>query len=117
MSPFFTIYGAGLLILQYLSGFKIAFNDMNFTVSNKTMKQIGIRIDDFQPAMNSLLIKVKKKQIQLELSFHFLVVLYDDFLVNSSTIYQRKTCDERRTRRRLDIFENFLRKKLSRKTN
>ena len=60
MSPFFTIYGAGLLILQYISGFKIKFIDFNFSYSNETMKQIGIRIDDFQPAMNFLLIKVNR---------------------------------------------------------
>jgi hypothetical protein len=58
MSPFFTIYGGILLILQYLVGFKVSFDQLNFAYDNQTMEQIGIRINDFQPAFNSLLIKV-----------------------------------------------------------
>jgi len=58
MSPFFTIYGGILLILQYLVGFKVSFEQLNFAYDNQTMEQIGIRINDFQPAFNSLLIKV-----------------------------------------------------------
>ncbi|CAF1290556.1 unnamed protein product, partial [Rotaria sordida] len=57
MSPFFTIYGGILLILQYLVGFKISFNQLNFAYDRRTMEQIGIRIDDFQPAFIPLLLK------------------------------------------------------------
>ncbi|CAF2675030.1 unnamed protein product [Rotaria sp. Silwood2] len=57
MSPFFTIYGGTLLILQYLVGFKISFNQLNFAYDRRTMEQIGIRIDDFQPAFIPLLLK------------------------------------------------------------
>jgi len=58
MSPFFTIYGGILLILQYLVGFKVSFDQFNFAYDRQTMKQIGIDINDFQPAFNPLLIKV-----------------------------------------------------------
>ncbi len=57
-SPFFTIYGGILLILQYLSGFKLSFDTFNFAYDRQTMEQIGIRINDFQPAFISLFIKV-----------------------------------------------------------
>ncbi|CAF4509747.1 unnamed protein product [Rotaria sp. Silwood1] len=57
MSPFFTIYGGILLILQYISGFRISFNQLNFAYDRRTMEQIGIRIDDFQPAFIPLLLK------------------------------------------------------------
>ncbi len=59
MSPFFTIYGGILLILQYFAGFKIGFEQLNFEYSRRTMEQIGISINDYQPAINPLLIKVK----------------------------------------------------------
>lgn len=58
MSPFYTIYGGILLILQYLTGFKVGFYDLNFAYSKRTMEQIGITIDDFQPAFNPLVVKV-----------------------------------------------------------
>jgi len=58
MSPFFTIYGAVLLILQYLIGFKVSFNQLHFAYDRRTMEQIGIRMDDFQPAFIPLLLKV-----------------------------------------------------------
>jgi hypothetical protein len=58
MSPFFTIYGGILLILQYLAGFKVSFDQLNFAYDRQSMDQIGIRINDFQPAFNSLLVKV-----------------------------------------------------------
>ncbi|CAF1201689.1 unnamed protein product [Rotaria sp. Silwood1] len=57
MSPLFTIYGGILLILQYLVGFKISFNQLNFAYDRRTMEQIGIRMDDFQPAFIPLLLK------------------------------------------------------------
>jgi hypothetical protein len=60
MSPFFTIYGSILLILQYLTGFKVGFEQLNFEYSRRAMEQIGISINDYQPAINSLLIKVRK---------------------------------------------------------
>ena len=62
MSPFFTIYGGILLILQYLSGFKISFNELKFSYNYRTMEQIGIRINDFQPSFNPLVLKVFKKR-------------------------------------------------------
>jgi len=58
MSPFFTIYGGILLILQYLIGFKVGFDQLHFAYDRETMEQIGIRMNDFQPAFNPLLIKV-----------------------------------------------------------
>lgn len=64
MSPFFTIYGGILLILQYLTGFKVAFEQLDFAYSNQTMGQIGISIDDYQPALTPLLIKVIKNLIR-----------------------------------------------------
>ncbi|CAF4722599.1 unnamed protein product [Rotaria sp. Silwood2] len=57
MSPFFTIYGGILLILQYLIGFKVSFNQLNFAYDRRTMEQIGIPINDYQPAIMSLLVK------------------------------------------------------------
>ncbi len=57
-SPFFTIYGTILLILQYLSGFKISFDELNFAYDRQTMRQIGIQINDYQPAFIPLLVKV-----------------------------------------------------------
>ncbi|CAF0821922.1 unnamed protein product [Adineta steineri] len=57
MSPFFTIYGGILLILQYLVGFKVSFNQLNFAYDRRTMEQIGIRINDYQPAFIPLLLK------------------------------------------------------------
>jgi hypothetical protein len=58
MSPLFTIYGGALLILQYLCGFKISFDQLNFPYDNRTMEQIGVRINDYQPAFIPLLVKV-----------------------------------------------------------
>jgi hypothetical protein len=58
MSPFFTTYGGILLILQYLSGFKVSFNELNFPYDHATMDQIGIRINDYQPAFIPLIAKV-----------------------------------------------------------
>jgi hypothetical protein len=58
MSPFFTIYGGILLILQYLVGFKVSFDQLHFAYSRRSMEQIGISINDFQPAFVPLLIKV-----------------------------------------------------------
>ncbi len=60
MSPFFTIYGGILLILQYISGFKLSFDKFNFVYDRQTMEQLGIYINDFQPAFISLLIKVQR---------------------------------------------------------
>ncbi|CAF4387270.1 unnamed protein product [Adineta steineri] len=57
MSPFFTIYGGILLVLQYLVGFKVSFNQLNFAYDRRTMEQIGIRINDYQPAFIPLLLK------------------------------------------------------------
>lgn len=62
MSPFFTIYGGILLILQYLVGFKVSFDQFNFAYDRDAMEQIGIHVNDFQPAFNSLLIKVFLKK-------------------------------------------------------
>ncbi|CAF3472921.1 unnamed protein product [Rotaria socialis] len=58
MSPYFTIYGGALLILQYLVGFKVSFDQLNFSYDRRTMEQIGIRIEDFQPAFIPLILKV-----------------------------------------------------------
>ncbi|CAF1149255.1 unnamed protein product, partial [Didymodactylos carnosus] len=57
LSPFFTFYGTGLLILQYLSGFKISYQQLNFGLNQSFMEQIGIRINEFQPAFIPLLVK------------------------------------------------------------
>ncbi|CAF0897645.1 unnamed protein product [Adineta ricciae] len=57
MSPFFTIYGGILLILQYLVGFKVGFDQLHFAYDRRTMEQIGILVRDFQPAFMSLLLK------------------------------------------------------------
>lgn len=59
MSPFFTIYGAILLILQYLTAFKVEMTDATFHLSNGTLQQIGIPSSDFQPAMTELTVKVR----------------------------------------------------------
>jgi hypothetical protein len=59
MSPFFTIYGGILLILQYLIGFKVGFNQLHFAYDRRTMEQIGIQVRDFQPAFIPLLLKVR----------------------------------------------------------
>jgi hypothetical protein len=100
MSPFFTIYGGVLLVLQYLAGFKIGFEQLNFEYSRRTMEQIGISINDYQPAINPLLIKVKPHadQIAIDFSLIILVVLYDFLLVNTSTICQSTTNYEYRSR-------------------
>jgi hypothetical protein len=58
MSPFFTLYGGLLLVLQYLSGFKISFDQLKFSYNRPTMEQIGIQIHDYQPAFIPLLAKV-----------------------------------------------------------
>ncbi len=58
MSPYFTIYGGILLILQYLVGFKVSFDQLHFAYDRRTMEQIGIRINDFQPSFIPLLLKV-----------------------------------------------------------
>ncbi len=68
-SPFFTIYGGILLILQYLSGFKLSFDTFNFSYDRQTMEQIGIRINDFQPAFISLFIKVQLFKTKIHHSF------------------------------------------------
>ena len=47
-----------LLILQYINGFKIAFKEYNFAYDYHTMEQIGVQINDFQPAFTPLLVKV-----------------------------------------------------------
>jgi hypothetical protein len=76
MSPFFTIYGGILLILQYIVGFKIGFNQLHFAYDRRTMEQIGIRINDYQPGFIPLLLKVcksLKKTINFSLFFsHFI---------------------------------------------
>ena len=58
MSPFFTIYGGLLLILQYLCGFKIGFDQLSFLSDRHTMEQIGIKINDYHSAFISSSIKV-----------------------------------------------------------
>jgi hypothetical protein len=58
MSPYFTIYGGILLILQYLTAFKISFDEFNFPNDRHTMEQIGIEIKDFQPGFIPLVVKV-----------------------------------------------------------
>ena len=94
MSPFFTIYGGILLILQYFAGFKVSFNELNFAYDSKTMEQIGISINDYQPGFTPLIVKVFENLIPTQsFAYLFLVILYDIFLVNTSTIYQRKTND------------------------
>lgn len=60
MSPFFTIYGALLLILQYLTAFKVEFNDSSLHLSNGTLEQIGIPSSEFQPAITELSVKVRE---------------------------------------------------------
>ncbi|CAF4702929.1 unnamed protein product [Rotaria sp. Silwood1] len=57
MSPFFTIYGGILLILQYITGFKISFDQFQFAYDRRTMQQIGIRTNDDCPAFIPLLVK------------------------------------------------------------
>jgi hypothetical protein len=47
-----------LLILQYLCGLKISFNQLNLGYDRETMQQIGIRINDYQPAFIQLVVKV-----------------------------------------------------------
>ncbi|CAF4741750.1 unnamed protein product, partial [Rotaria sp. Silwood2] len=56
MSPFFTIYGGILLILQYISSFKISFDQFKFAYDRRTMEQIGIKINDYSPAFISLFV-------------------------------------------------------------
>lgn len=58
MSPFYTLYGAGLLILQYLTGFKVGFDQLGFVSDRLTIDQIGIKFNDFQPAFIPLIVKV-----------------------------------------------------------
>ncbi|CAF5125773.1 unnamed protein product, partial [Rotaria sp. Silwood1] len=58
MSPFFTIYGGILLIVQYLSCFKISFHQLKFDYDRCTMEHIGIRINDYYSTFVSLLVKV-----------------------------------------------------------
>jgi hypothetical protein len=58
MSPFFTLYGGMLFVLQYLSGFKIISDRLNLSYDRPTMEQIGIQIHDYQPAFIPLLAKV-----------------------------------------------------------
>ncbi|CAF3646268.1 unnamed protein product [Rotaria sordida] len=57
MSPFFTLYGGILLILQYISGFRISYDQFKFSYDRRTMEQIGIRTNDYYPAFIPLLIK------------------------------------------------------------
>ncbi|CAF1085642.1 unnamed protein product [Adineta ricciae] len=57
MSPFFTIYGGLLLILQYLCGFKIGFDQLSFLSDRHTMEQIGIKINDYHSAFISSTVK------------------------------------------------------------
>lgn len=59
-SPFFTLYGTGLLILQYLSSFKISFDQLNLAYTRRTMEQIGVNIKDYQPGFIPLIIKVSR---------------------------------------------------------
>ena len=74
MSPFFTIYGAILLILQYLSGFKISFDQLDLLTDRRTMKQIGIQIHDYQPAFTPLLVKVGQWKVQLVIAIAWIVL-------------------------------------------
>ncbi|CAF3894722.1 unnamed protein product [Rotaria sp. Silwood2] len=57
MSPFFTIYGGILLILQYITGFTISFDQFKFGYDRRTMEQIGIQTNDYYPAFVPLLVK------------------------------------------------------------
>ena len=89
-SPFFTLYGTALLILQYLSSFKISFDQLNFAYTRRTMEQIGISINDYQPGFIPLVVKVSRDDwIVLHSSVVCLVILYDILLVNITTIFQR----------------------------
>jgi len=45
------------LILQYLEGFKISFDQLNFAYDRRTMEQIGIKINDFQSPFIHLVVK------------------------------------------------------------
>lgn len=58
MSPFFTIYGGILLMLQYASGLKLSFDEFHFAFNRQTMDLIGMQINDYQPAFISLVVKV-----------------------------------------------------------
>jgi hypothetical protein len=71
MSPFFTLYGGVLLILQFLSGFKVAFDSLNFGYDRRTMDQIGIHMSDFNPAFVTLLVKVRlDKSVERTICMH-----------------------------------------------
>ena len=91
MSPFFTIYGGILLILQYLVGFKVRFDQLHLAYDRRTMEQIGLLVRDFQPAFISLLLKVRQMRAKWNSFVEFeslLVLLYVVFLVNFTAIYQ-----------------------------
>lgn len=96
MSPFYTLYAAGLLILQYLTGFKIGFDQLNFAYDRGTMEQIGVKIEDYQPEFVPLLVKVKWMTLRKKNLFIFClcflkVTLHDVLLVNFASIHKR-TC-------------------------
>ena len=74
MSPLFTIYGGVLLILQYITGFKISFDQFHWAYERRTMEQIGIRINDYFPAFVPLLVKVryyKTNRIIIQFALYF----------------------------------------------
>lgn len=79
-----------LLVLQYLSSFKISFDQLNLAYTRRTMEQIGIQINDYQPGFIPLVVKVSEEiRVSIKLFFHdHLVALYDILLVNLTAIYQ-----------------------------
>ena len=92
MSPFFTIYGAFLLILQYLAGFKVKFNDSSLHLSNGTLEQIGIPSSDFEPAIIDLSVKVRENNRRSSL-----IILFQSFYMMIFWLTLRQYISGKRT--------------------
>ncbi|CAF3021172.1 unnamed protein product, partial [Rotaria sp. Silwood2] len=89
MSPFFTIYGGILLILQYISSFKISFDQFKFAYDRRTMEQIGIKINDYSPAFISLFVKISFEfWRRTAYTFHLIIVIYSMIILIGLYIYQ-----------------------------
>ena len=93
MSPYFTIYGALLLILQYVVAFRISFEQFHFDYDRRTMEQIGIRVSDFQSSLIPLTVKVgrtrrgNERERETQRLF-VLVVLLTALLSDASAVCQ-----------------------------
>ena len=87
MSPYFTIYGAILLVIQYSVAFRISFEQFHFEYDRRTMEQIGIRINDFQSSLVPLIVKVGRTRASGgATAVFFLVILLDALLSHTSAV-------------------------------